>query len=532
MLRSPSTIPVRLAWAGLLLGAACLVALLVRFWGTRPEYADRFLILLGAIWVAWQHRTAVPAGRPQAWLAFAPALAVALLFPIAAFLQTQAAGGRTVLLWLDAAALVLGASALLLAGGGWPRLRHFGFPLVFPFLALPLPSRVLDPLQRQLQEATTTFAAGAFPWVGLPVERSGFVLKLAGGDLGVAEACSGVQSLTALTALAAFLAYRKGFGPCRGAVLTLLAVPVVVAVNALRVVLSGLIQEHAGRSYIQGDWHDGLGLALVLVGLAAILGIAALLGHSSWVIRHSTLRTEAAPQAPHWAAAVVALLILGGVAAGGWTYFHGSSRAEAVERDAPLERLPLRIGGWRGEDRPIPDEVPALLGQDRILHRVYEDNLGQQVTVWVIYWSSAKLVKGYHHPDVCLGNQGFDATAKWTEDLRPSGAGPLPATAREFRRGDRDTQFVLYWTQEGNRIWTEADEQAAQRETGFLTRPEWFKDALLGRTTQPAGRLVVLVGTGSSAPLAKAETLRMARDLASEVYALCPWASPAAVAHP
>ena len=517
--------PLTAAWLALALGAAALLALLVQYWGTRPEYADRFLILIGAGWAAWRTRRTLALGRPQLWLAVPLALLVGLLLPVAAFLHTRASGGRTVLLWLDAIALAVGATSLLLAGGGWPRLRHFAFSLVFPFFALPLPSRVLGPLQQHLQELTTTLAAAVLPWVGLPVERTGFVLKLAGGDLGVAETCSGVQSLTALTALAAFVAYWKGFGPIRGIALTALAVPVVVVVNAIRVVLSGLIQEHAGRDYIRGDWHDALGFALVFVGLGAILGISRVLRHSSFVIRPP--EHPVASPVPRWAASVISTLLIAGVVGGVLAYSLGSSREEAVAQSAPLDQLPLAFGGWRGEDRPVPEEVSALLGQDRILHRQYENNLGQRVSVWAIYWSSAKLVKGYHHPDICLGNKGYRVTGRRIEVIRPAGSGPIPATARDLARGERESQFVLYWTQEGNRIWNEADELAAQKETGFLTQPDWLDDALAGRSAQPVGRLVVLLGTDGTSPLTQTEMLRFGRDLAGELHVLCPWAKPA-----
>ena len=513
------------AWMGLALAATAVLVLLVQFWGARPEYADRFLILLGAAWVAWANRRTAPAGRPRIGFAIPLALLAGASIPAAAFLQTQAAGGRTVLLWIDAAALVLGAASLLLADGGWPRLRHFSFPLIFPFFALPLPSRVLGPLQNLLQEATTSIAARVLPLVGLPVRRleSGFVLKLAAGDLSVAEECSGVQSLTALTALAAFVALRSGFGPGRGTALTLVAVPVVVIVNAIRVVLSGLIQEWAGRNYIRGEWHDALGFALILLGLVGIVGIARTLGRPAVAVPRPV--SNHPEPAPRRVSIAIALLLLGGLAGGVLTYSLGSSRESAVVQNAPLEWLPMTINDWRGTDQPVDDSITALLGQDRILHRVYENNLGQTVSVFAIYWSSAKLVKGYHHPDVCLGNQGFRVTSQRIEILRPRDSGPIPATVREFER-DGSSQFVLYWTQEGNRIWDETDELAAQKETGFLTRPEWFDDALSGRMTQPTGRLVVLIGTGGNSPLDRSAATEFARRLAEEIHGICPWAKP------
>ena len=509
------------AWIGLALPAAGLLILLLQFWGTRPEYADRFLILFAATGVAWTGRRTIPPARPSRWLAVALAMLACALFPIAGYLQTQATGGRSALLWLDAVTLAIGAAGPLLAGGGWPRLRHLAFPLLFPFFALPLPSRILDPLQTQLQEITTTVAAFVLPSLNLPVERTGFVLKLAAGDLGVAEACSGVQSLTALTALAAFVACWKGFGPGRGGMLTLIAVPIVVAVNAIRVILSGLIQEHAGREYIRGDWHDALGFALIFVGLACIMAVAAAL-HRFVSIPSALPKVVEATPPVRGVQNTVAFLVILGISLGAVAYDHGSAREQASAELAPLEQIPLQFAGWHGDDQPVPDSISATLGQDRILHRTYENNLGQTVSVWVIYWSSAKLVKGYHHPDVCLGNLGFRVTSRRVKMLRPEHSGAIAATAREFHRGERDRQFVLYWTQEGNRIWNDADELSAQNESGF----DWLTGAFSAHRNQPTGRMVVLVGTDGTSPLARSETARFSTELAGELYTLCPWAAP------
>ena len=117
------------------------------------------------------------------------------------------------------------------------RLRAAAFPLLFPLFALPVPTAVLSPVQEKLQGVTTSLAVPVLRLLGEPAERGGFVITLPGGRLGVEEACSGVRTLTALTAIAAFVAFLRGFGPGRGVALVLLAVPLVVAVNAGRVAL-------------------------------------------------------------------------------------------------------------------------------------------------------------------------------------------------------------------------------------------------------------------------------------------------------
>ncbi len=52
----------------------------------------------------------------------------------------------------------------------------------------------------------------------------------------------------------------------------------IAAVNAVRVIVSGLLQEYVGQEYVRGQWHEALGVAMVLLGLGLIVGLAGLLG--------------------------------------------------------------------------------------------------------------------------------------------------------------------------------------------------------------------------------------------------------------
>lgn len=515
--------PLLTAARGLLaLGAGAVVWPLVRFWGTSPEYADRFLVLAAAGWVAWRVRpelAMIPA-RPTP-LGFGPLLLGAAAFPVGWFLHAQVAP-RPVILWWLALAWVSAAAGVVLLTGGWRHLRRLAFPLAFVLFALPIPNRILVPLQSALQSATTTTAAVVLPWLGVPVERRGFVLSLPGGDLGVAEACSGVRSVTALAAIAAFVAYLRGFGPARGLLLLGLAIPVIAVVNAVRVVASGLIQEHVGPEYIRGDWHEALGVGMVLLGLGLVIGLA-------HIVRRTHQRE--APSNPFSAgpggaapprslcSPILALTALATVAA----HLLGTGAEREAVAAAPLEQLPRQLGPWSGIDVPVPDYVAELLTYDAAVHRVYTRDLGYEADVWVIFWSSRNMVKGYHHPDVCWPNRGFRQTAREIVSIHTAGGG-VPVTVREFRRGP-DQHLVLYWTQEGRRVWTEADEQRAQLAGDSH---DWLGERLRNRgPVVPSGRLVVLIGapTSGDGRVVRDQTLTLAGLLASEIYRLCPWAA-------
>jgi EpsI family protein len=509
-------------------GAGAVVFALARFWGANPEHLDRLLILLAAGyagWFAWHAEPALPTLPIRtARVGFVPLILGAVGYPIGWFLQAQV-GPKPVVLWWLTGAWVLAAAGAILIHGGWPHLRRLAFPLGFLLFALPVPNRLLVPLQFALQSATTAVAAWTLPLLGVPVERSGFVLSLPGGDLGVAEACSGVRSVTALTSIAAFVAWWNEFRFVRGFVLVVLSVPVIAGVNAVRVIVSGLLQEYAGPDYVRGQWHEGLGIGMVLLGLGLIVGLAALLKPRVAAARSGALEPmEPAPlrvAATRFATILLVCSALATIAA----QVLGTGAEQEVLAVAPLDQIPMQIGRWEGTDIPVPEEVAEMLTADAIVRRVYRDReLGYEVYAWVIFWSSRNMVKGYHHPDVCWPNRGFRLLNRDVQSVA-SGGGTVPITTREFSR-DTKRQLVLYWTQEGRRVWSAEDEERVQA-TG--DSHDWLGERLFRRgPPQATGRLVVLIGTevwGDGSAIQK-QTREFAAKLADEVYRICPWAAP------
>ena len=515
-MRSPTVAIVVLA-----LGAGAVVWSLVRFWGTSPDYADRFLVLAASAWLGWRGRAELAAlpTRPTAfgWLSL---LLGAVAFPVGWHLQAQVAPRPVLLWWLALSWLAAVAGTTLLLGGP-VHLRRLAFPLTFALFALPIPNRVLVPLQSALQTATTAAAAATLPAVGVPVVRSGFVLSLPNGDLGVAEACSGVRSVTALAAIAAFVAYRCGFGPGRGLALLMLTVPVIAAVNAARVVVSGVLLERVGPRYVTGDWHEALGAAMVLLGLALVLGLARCL-RARKIAPFTVSRPRGGAKRQAAALPTTIVLVLSTIATM-TAHLLGSAAERDAVAAAPLEQLPHTLGPWAGTDAAVPDYVVEMLTPDAILHRRYTRDLGYEADVWVVFWSSRNMVKGYHHPDVCWPNRGFRIDAQDVIPVRTAAGGSLPVTVREFRR-NADRHLILYWTQEGRHVWTAADEERVKLAGDSH---DWLAERLSGDASSPSGRLVVLVGTPTSGDgqLVRAQTLAFVAQLADELHRLCPWAA-------
>src|SRR5207248_354562 len=101
---------------------------------------------------------------------------------------------------------------VLLAGLIWTfwgsqRLRTLTFPLLLLATMVPLPVMVYNSLAAPLQLFASDVATRIAQTLGISVFRDGNIIQLASGSLGVAEACSGLNSLSALVVGSLLLGY-------------------------------------------------------------------------------------------------------------------------------------------------------------------------------------------------------------------------------------------------------------------------------------------------------------------------------------
>jgi EpsI family protein len=526
---APAPFPVlALAWGVLAGGGALLASALWQFWTNSTEYGDRFLIPLASVWLVYRRwpelQRLAPARINSVGLTLL-ALAVPL-FVVSWFLYAQV-GLKPLLQWLLAGSWLLAVAGLILVHWGGPFLYRVSFPLVFVLFALQIPDRIYVPLSSFLKHQTTNLAEWTLPVLGYPVTRDGFVLHCPHGDLGVADACSGVRSVTAILAIAALVAHLRGFGLLRGLLLLGLAVPIVAICNAARVIISGVLQEWFGSWIIEGTPHEILGVGIILLGLFLVLGMAELLNRGRVEEPAPALDTPAPPlvwTAPAgWPATVLLALAAIGT---GVAQVAGQGQVEDLEQQANLKALPMQLGRWEGTDNPVPPQIKEMLTYDQVLFRTYRNPTGHAITTWVIFWSGSSGVTGYHHPDVCWPNRGWKRIHQDTIPLALPNDLAVPVTVRHFEfQGHK--QMVWYWTQEGKYVWTAEDERRAyeQGTPGHV----WLVDRLLGRgRAHRNARLVVLMGAElwDNTGYAEKSMKAFCADFAREVYTACPWATP------
>jgi hypothetical protein len=122
--------------------------------------------------------------------------------------------------------------------------------------------------------------------------------------------------------------------------------------------------------------------------------------------------------------------------------------------------------------------------------------------------------------------------ARGREPVPAPGTGAtVPAEVQQFvSRSDR--QVVVYWTQEGRRVWTDEDEARDSGRDVLDGANFAIARALLPTRDAVEPRLTVVVATPTGGPGAQADALELAGLLAGEIFRLCPWAEPAPAVSP
>jgi exosortase len=158
--------------------------------------------------------------------------------------------------------------------GGTAMLRALAFPLLLLPLMIPFP--FYDQVTLPLQFLASMLAENFLTVLGFSVLREGNILHLPTQTLNVAEACSGLRSIYALTFLT--LTYSYFFTPRTRArwILAATILPVAILVNALRVALTAIMGMH-NPAWTEGTYHEMLGWTVFVFAFAILLGLNTIL---------------------------------------------------------------------------------------------------------------------------------------------------------------------------------------------------------------------------------------------------------------
>ena len=131
------------------------------------------------------------------------------------------------------------------------------------------------PLKVLISDTVTSVLYAA----GFPIAQNGVIIQIGPYQLLVQDACSGLNSIFALSAIGLFYVYAfRWQQKIRGLILMALIVPVTIAANLLRVITLVLIAYYGGVEKIEGVLHDFTGILLFVVAVALMFACDGLIG--------------------------------------------------------------------------------------------------------------------------------------------------------------------------------------------------------------------------------------------------------------
>jgi len=240
------------------------------------DWGHAFVIPLIAWYMIWQVRTKIIVTPTSIfWPAVVPFLIGIQAYAYNLFkVQNHMLQGMS---------LVLTLGALVLWMLGPKMLRHLFLPIAYLLLMITISDSYMLAITFKLQLIASqgswlilSLIGEPFGWFSIDIDGNTLVIITSAGEqlpMNVAEACSGMRMVVAFYALAVAVALLGSSQWWQRIALVLLAGPVAVFMNMIRVTVLGLLML-VNPDLAAGDAHTVIGTLLLIPSLGLFLGMA------------------------------------------------------------------------------------------------------------------------------------------------------------------------------------------------------------------------------------------------------------------
>jgi exosortase len=446
-------------------------------WTLNSQYNYGWAVpFLGAliVYLRWQRRPPQDLhGRGLAMAKLGMLSVLLLLLPVR--IIEEANPDWRFLSWVLAICVVDFSLLSVFRAGGARWLKHFAFPVLFPLAAVPWPVQFENFAVQSMMRAVAYVAVEMAGWFGVGAYQIGNVIQLRNGFVGVDEACSGVKTLQAGIMVALVFGELLQMRWSRRIALVVLGCGWVFICNVLRATALMLLAARSGLDAL-GRWHDFIGIAALLFGMAGMLGLA-------WLWKGG-LDGPPPDRATHpqrissplsWAGLVWFMLIFAGTEI--WYRLHERT---LIGRPAWQARWPE--GNATIVPLTIPEPTRVILHYDSAKAATWEKPPGVHWWTFFALWkpqrAALQLVRS-HSPEICL-----PAVGRTFRGIRPAvnvsaGGVLLNFRSYEFEQNGRPL-FVFVCIQDDKRDRTEDFDAGGWSLPGRL-RAAWLGKRNLGQ---------------------------------------------------
>ena len=371
--------------------------------------------------------------------------------------------------------------ALAYDHGGLDRVKTLAFPILFFLVAIPWPLATDLQLTQWLQGRVSSLIVNILLFMGHEVRLLGNVIDIGVfGQVGVDEACSGIQGLQASLVVSLFLGFHYRLGRIHRIIFCLAGIAIALSLNLLRAFslafvkikghghllhepLFSIFGQDAPSLHDLAGWVESGGILIVLLILARMAGT------------HNRRNTEVEERTA-WENLKVSPPIVFGIGASIWmililtaTYFHYDNT------ESSMKKLPRLITSFADqsivtEQKSISSSVEAQLHYEEARSVEWQERsysktnpydgssiINKDAEFWQgfqCYWKSGgacTAILSTHSPSSCLPLTGLvqidPALGKHPKIITvPLQNYQIPFEAYEFAQGNKKLHvFRCFW---------------------------------------------------------------------------------------
>ena len=230
-------------------------------WWIRPEASYGMVIPPFVLYLAYLRRQEIGSVPKRSTMRGLGLVAVACLMFLTGNLASE--------FFLTRVSFVVLLAGLVWTFWGERRLRALAFNLILLATMVPPPAILYNAAAAPLQLFASQVATEVAEICGTSIYRDGNIIHLANISLGVAEACSGLHSLSALVVASLVLGVVENATALGRTILFVLSVPLAIIVNVFRVTGTALLADMRPELAL-GYYHAFSGWLVFVLGFGLL----------------------------------------------------------------------------------------------------------------------------------------------------------------------------------------------------------------------------------------------------------------------
>lgn len=413
-------------------------------WSINPQYGYGWTVPFLAAYIFWRRSQNAPApSTPNNRILPALLIILAAAFLVPVRLIQEANPDWRLLSWaMAASAAVITAAGLYLAGGTrW--MRHFAFPILFFFVAVPWPTNIEQFVIQGLMRIGALINVEVLNAIDIPAVQMGNVIEIGSGFVGIDEACTGIRSLQATFMVSLFLGEFYNFAVWRRILLVVAGAILAFGCNLVRTFLLVWLSAERGPEAIK-TWHDPAGHTILVICLFALWGLSVFMRGKE---QDSPPGAGAGPifRVPRLVlGSLLALTLIAEASTQIWYRAHESRTARLQPWSI---EWPSDAGNWKTV--PIADSAQELLRYNEGGGGAWTGNDGHAWNMFFFRWlpgRTAGLFVRNHRPDICLPASGMKQHGGVQNKVLTVNGVALPIRLYVFENNGRSLHvFYCYW---------------------------------------------------------------------------------------